>query len=91
MLQRPMALLSRQRRETATLALARFAIRNRLSLAVLLVLATLFFLYPIANAVLDATGHRMPGPTVHFKSAIWPHHKDPRPVHHEPHRPGHSV
>ena len=88
-----MARIPRQRREGARLALARFAIRNRLPLAVLLALATLFFLYPLANTVLDATGHRMPGPTVHFKSAIWPHHHDPdpRPARPEPHRVGHSV
>jgi len=86
-----MARTPRHRREIATLAVARFAIRNRLPLAVLLVLATLFFLYPLANTLLDAAGHRMPGPTVHFKSAVWPHHTDPRRVRPEPHRAGHSV
>jgi hypothetical protein len=79
------------RRETAALAVARFAIRNRLALAVLLVLTTLVFLYPVANTLLEAAGHRLPGPTVHFHSTAWPHHTDPHRVHPESLRAGRTA
>jgi len=64
-------------RETATLRFARFVTRNRLPIATLLVLTTLFFMYPIVNAVLYAAGHKLPGPTVRVNTsarALYPDH-----------------
>ncbi len=56
-------------RETSTLRFARFVTRNRLPIATLLALATLFFLYPIVNAVFYATGHKLPGPIVRVNTS----------------------
>jgi predicted RND superfamily exporter protein len=56
------------RTERRTLRFARLVVRNRGKLATLLVLATLFFLYPIANAVLTALGHPLAGPVVRLDS-----------------------
>ena len=64
-------------RETATLRFARFVTRNRLPIAILLALTTVFFLYPIVNAVMYATGHRLPGPIIRVNTsarALYPDH-----------------
>ena len=42
------------RRETKTLQFARFIVRNRAYVATLLVLSTLFWLYPIVNTISSA-------------------------------------
>ena len=49
-------------RETATLQLARFIVRHRAIVATLLILTTLFFLYPTINAVSTGFGKPLPGP-----------------------------
>ena len=51
-------------REKRTLRFARFVVRHRLPIAALLGAATLFFLYPSANAALSALGWELPGPSV---------------------------
>ena len=50
--------------ERGTLRFARFIVRHRLPVAALLGAATLFFLYPSANAALSALGWELPGPSV---------------------------
>lgn len=93
MLGRPMAQNPRNRRyERVNLRLARFVVRNRFRFAAFMVIATLLCLYPIVNSLLAASGHRLPGPTVQFKSFAWPHpHTDPRRDPHEPNRGGHRA
>jgi predicted RND superfamily exporter protein len=64
-------------RETTTLRFARFVTRNRLPIAMLLAATTLFFMYPIVNAVFYATGHKLPGPIVRVNTsarALYPDH-----------------
>ncbi len=64
-------------RETATLRFARFVVRHRFPVAMLLILATAFFLYPTVNAILRANGLRLPGPIVRVDTsarAQWPDH-----------------
>jgi predicted RND superfamily exporter protein len=56
-------------RETATLRFARFVVRNRFPIACALFLTTVFFLYPIVNAVMYATGHKLPGPVVRVNTS----------------------
>ena len=56
-------------RETATLRFARFVTRNRLPIAILLASTTLFFMYPIVNAVFYARGHKLPGPIVRVNTS----------------------
>ncbi len=51
-------------RETRTLQFARFIVRNRFPVAVLLIVTSLFFFYPIANTVMSALGKPMRGPIV---------------------------
>jgi predicted RND superfamily exporter protein len=63
--------------EKRTLRFARLVVRRRAPIGVLLVLATLFFLYPIANAVLSALGSPLPGPVVRVDSKardLFPEH-----------------
>ncbi len=52
----------------ATNRFGQFVVRRRHPIAVLLVLSTLFFLYPIANGVATALGHPWPGPVVKIGS-----------------------
>ena len=47
-------------RETATLRFARWVVRHRAPLGLFLILATLFFLIPIVNAVATGLGHPLP-------------------------------
>src|SRR5882762_5189373 len=64
-------------RETSTLRFARFVTRNRLPIATMLAATTLFFMYPIVNAVFYATGHKLPGPIVRVNTsarALYPDH-----------------
>lgn len=64
-------------RDTATLRFARFIVRNRFWVALLLVATTIFFLYPTVNAVSRAFGHPLSGPTVRVDAserALWPDH-----------------
>ena len=51
-------------RETKTLRFARFIVRNRFPVAMLLILFSLFFFYPIFNMALSTLGYPLPGPIV---------------------------
>ncbi len=56
---------------------ARWTVRNRGLVGTMLIVATLFFLYPIVNAILTAGGHPLPGPIVRIDAsarAQWPDH-----------------
>lgn len=67
----------RQGREDATLRFARWVVRNRFYVALGLILATLFFLYPTVNAVSSSLGFELPGPVVRIDAnarAQWPDH-----------------
>ena len=55
---------SREPLEKGTLRFARFIVRHRILVAALLGAATLFFLYPSANAALSALGWELPGPSL---------------------------
>ena len=65
-------------RPTRTLLFARWIVRNRFWVALALVLTTLFFFYPILNAILRAYGiEALPGPVVRVDTsarAQWPDH-----------------
>lgn len=65
-------------RPTRTLQFARFVVRHRFWFALVLVLTTLFFFYPILNAILRAYGvEALPGPVVRVDTsarAQWPDH-----------------
>ena len=64
-------------RPTRTLRFARFVVRNRFWFALGLVLTTLFFFYPILNAILTGYGVPLPGPAVSVDTsarAQWPDH-----------------
>jgi predicted RND superfamily exporter protein len=64
-------------RETRTLQFARWVVRNRFWIALFLIATTLFFLYPIVNAALNAFGQRLPGPIVRVDTsarALFPDH-----------------
>ncbi|MAE94177.1 MAG: hypothetical protein CL910_05900 [Deltaproteobacteria bacterium] len=66
-----------QIRETATLQFARWVVRHRFWVAMFLVIATLFFLYPTVNAVSSGFGYELPGPIVRVDAsarAQWPDH-----------------
>ena len=58
-----------QIRETATLRFARWVTRNRFPIATALFITTVFFMYPIVNAVFYAAGHRLPGPVVRVNTS----------------------
>ncbi len=51
-------------RQTRSLQFARFITRNRFPVAMLLIASTLFWLYPILNAITTAAGLPLPGPIV---------------------------
>ena len=64
-------------RETATLKLARFIVKHRAPVALLLILTTLFFLYPTVNAISTGFGFPLPGPVVRVDAserALYPDH-----------------
>jgi predicted RND superfamily exporter protein len=64
-------------RETKTLQFARFIVRNRLPVGLLLIATTIFFLYPIVNTALTAAGYHIPGPQVRIDTnarALFPDH-----------------
>jgi predicted RND superfamily exporter protein len=64
-------------RETATLRVARLIVRYRGTVALLLILTTLFFFYPILNASLTGMGFPLPGPAVRVDTEArsqWPDH-----------------
>ena len=66
-----------QVRETSTLQLARFIVKHRAPVGILLILATLFFLYPTVNAVATGLGYPLPGPVVRIDAserALYPDH-----------------
>ncbi len=58
------------RNERRTLRFARFVVRRRAFFAAFLVLATGFFAYPIANAVLHALDRPLPGPSVRIDTNV---------------------
>ena len=51
-------------RETKTLQFARFIVRNRFPVSVMLILTSLFFFYPILNMIMTTLGTPLPGPIV---------------------------
>ncbi len=64
-------------RQTRTLVFARWVVRNRFPIVIFLITTTLFFLYPIVNAVLNAYDMKLPGPVVRVDTsarAQWPEH-----------------
>ncbi len=64
-------------RETATLRFARFVVRNRALFGLSLILLTLFFLYPILNAISMRFGVALPGPAIRIDTKareLWPDH-----------------
>lgn len=64
-------------RETATLRFARFVVRHRFWVSLLLILTTLVFLYPTVNAISTGFGHPLPGPEVRVDASersLWPDH-----------------
>ncbi len=64
-------------RETKTLQVARFIVRHRFPISLVLIATTLFFLYPIANTVLTAIGRPGPGPQVRIDTnarSLFPDH-----------------
>ena len=66
-----------QPRDSMTLRLARLIVRRRGIVAVLLILSTSFFAYPILNTVTTARGMPLPGPMVRIDTvarAQWPDH-----------------
>ena len=54
--------------ERATTRFGHFVVRQRGPIALLLIVSTGFFLYPIANAISSAVGHPWPGPKVRVGS-----------------------
>jgi len=66
-----------QVRETTTLQLARFIVKHRAIVASLLILTTLFFLYPTVNAIATGLGYPLPGPVVRVDASersLYPDH-----------------
>ena len=64
-------------RQTRTLVFARWVVRNRFPIVCFLIATTLFFLYPIVNAVLTGLDMKLPGPAVRVDTsarAQWPEH-----------------
>ncbi|MCX5740348.1 MAG: hypothetical protein NTZ61_18000 [Proteobacteria bacterium] len=64
-------------RQTRTLVFARWVVRNRFPIVIFLICTTLFFLYPIVNAVLNGFDMKLPGPVVRIDTsarAQWPEH-----------------
>jgi len=64
-------------RQTRTLVFARWVVRNRFPIVIFLICTTLFFLYPIVNAVLAGFDMKLPGPVVRVDTsarAQWPEH-----------------
>jgi predicted RND superfamily exporter protein len=64
-------------RQTQTLVFARWVVRNRFPIVLWLIATTLFFLYPIVNAVLGGFDMKLPGPVVRVDTsarAQWPEH-----------------
>ncbi|MCU0668346.1 MAG: MMPL family transporter [Myxococcota bacterium] len=64
-------------RPTRTLLFARWIVRNKFWVAMGLLLTTLFFFYPILNAITRAWGIELPGPYVSVDTsarAQWPDH-----------------
>jgi len=62
-------------RVSPTLIFARWIVNNRFLVAVLLVVSTAFFFYPILNSALTAFGYPMPGPSVRVDTEArsqWP-------------------
>jgi predicted RND superfamily exporter protein len=63
--------------ETATVRMARWIMRHRVAVAVLLALSTGFFFWPILNTITSAFGLRLPGPVVRIDTNArdqWPQH-----------------
>jgi predicted RND superfamily exporter protein len=55
-------------KERATTRFGHFVVRQRVPIALLLVLSTAFFLYPTLNAISTGLGHPLPGPQVRVGS-----------------------
>ena len=65
-------------RESWTLRMARMIVRHRGKVAILIILITLFFAYPIVNTVFTALGMPLTGPMVRIDAearAQWPDHR----------------
>jgi len=64
-------------RDTQSIRFARWVVRNRFGWALTLTLLTLFFFYPMANAILSGFGVHLPGPILRVDTearALWPDH-----------------
>jgi predicted RND superfamily exporter protein len=64
-------------RETKTLQVARFIVKYRAPIGVLLIVTTLFFAYPILNTAMTAMGQPLPGPQVRVDTnarSLFPEH-----------------
>ena len=64
-------------RDSWVLTFARFITRNRFWVAMLLILSTLFWLYPIVNTVATGFGYNLPGPIVRIDTnarSLFPDH-----------------
>ncbi len=64
-------------RDSGTLRFAKFIVRHRLVVAILLIASTAFFGYPILNTVMAGLGNPLPGPTVRIDTNArdqWPDH-----------------
>ena len=51
-------------RQTKTQRFARLVVRNRFPVAIMLIVTSLFFFYPILNLIMTAAGRPLPGPVV---------------------------
>ncbi|MBW2390317.1 MAG: hypothetical protein JRG89_18085, partial [Deltaproteobacteria bacterium] len=63
--------------ESLTLRFAKLVVRRRGIIAVLLILSTAFFFYPILNSAMTALGTPLPGPAVKIDTVArsqWPDH-----------------
>ncbi len=64
-------------RQSKTLEFARFVVRNRFPVAMLLISVSAFFFYPILNTAMTAFGHGLPGPLVRIDTSprdLFPDH-----------------
>ena len=64
-------------RESKTLTFARFVVRNRFPVALLLIGISSFFFYPILNTVMSAFDNPLPGPIVRIDTSprdLFPDH-----------------
>ena len=64
-------------RDTASNRFARWVVKQRFGIALALIFSTLFFFYPMLNAIMTGLGTPLPGPIVRVDTearALWPDH-----------------